>query len=470
MKKPVLLISQRIAKVSFRYLPGLALAIGSLLSSCDSSSTQQKDQASEKTTAGLKADPGNGDIQLPTDFGAIVVADTLGRARHMVVRENGDIYVSLREPKGGGSIVALRDTDNDGKANQIERFGQYPGTGIDIRNGYLYFAPDSAVFRYKLNGNDLKPAETFETIVSGLTSERQHAAKSIAFDGQGNLYVNIGAPSNACQEPDRQPGVKGQDPCPILEYAGGIWRFKADQPNQTQKDGQRYATGIRNAVAIDWNKNGNNLYALQHGRDMLNPFWPTLYTEEQSVELPSEEFMLVKEGANFGWPYCYNDHQQNKKVLNPEYGGDGKKIDRCEGMDKPIMAFPGHWAPNDVLFYTGNMFPEKYKNGAFIAFHGSWNRAPQPQAGYMVAFVPFNGDKPSGDYEIFAQGFTGTDTLRSPDNAKYRPMGLAQGPDGSLYIADSQKGRIWRVIYNGSGNNTAMHTNQTSEKIAVASK
>jgi glucose/arabinose dehydrogenase len=137
-------------------------------------------------------------------------------------------------------------------------------------------------------------------------------------------------------------------------------------------------------------------------------------------------------------------------------------------MDKPIMAFPGHWAPNDVLFYTGDMFPARYRNGAFIAFHGSWNRAPRPQAGYFVAFVPFNGDMPSGDYEIFAKGFTGTDTLRSPDAARYRPMGLAQGPDGSLYIADSQKGRIWRVIYND--NTTAINRKEETEKVAVAGK
>jgi glucose/arabinose dehydrogenase len=278
------------------------------------------------------------------------------------------------------------------------------------------------------------------------------------------VYVTIGAPSNACQNPDRQPGAKGQDPCPILEYAGGIWRFKAGQLNQTQKDGYRYASGIRNAVAIDWNTASNNLYALQHGRDQLAAFWPNLYTEAQSAELPSEEFMLVKDKSNFGWPYCFNDHIQGKKILAPEYGGDTKKTGRCDNMDKPIMAFPGHWAPNDVLFYTGSMFPEKYKNGAFIAFHGSWNRAPLKQAGYFVAFVPFSGEKPSSDkWEVFAEGFTAADSIASPGDAKYRPIGLAQGPDGSLYIADSQKGRIWRVLYN---NKVAVQQKTSSPALA----
>jgi len=111
------------------------------------------------------------------------------------------------------------------------------------------------------------------------------------------------------------------------------------------------------------------------------------------------------------------------------------------------MGFPGHWAPNGLLIYSGNQFPERYKNGAFIAFHGSWNRGAKNQAGYLVAFVPLGKDgKPTGKYEVFANGFAGTDTP-SPGGAKSRPMGLAQGPDGSLYITDSQKGKVWRVMY-----------------------
>lgn len=152
---------------------------------------------------------------------------------------------------------------------------------------------------------------------------------------------------------------------------------------------------------------------------------------------------------DFGWPYCYYDHMQNKKVLAPEYGGDGKKEGDCGTKEKPFLAFPGHWAPNALLFYTGNQFPPKYKNGAFIAFHGSWNRAPLRQGGYFVAFVPMSKGVPSGNWEMFAEGFTGVDVLNSPDDARYRPMGLAQGPDGSLYISDSKVGRIWRIIFKG---------------------
>jgi glucose/arabinose dehydrogenase len=112
------------------------------------------------------------------------------------------------------------------------------------------------------------------------------------------------------------------------------------------------------------------------------------------------------------------------------------------------MAFPGHLAPNDLLFYTGEMFPERYRNGAFIAFHGSWNRAPLEQKGYFVAFIPFKNGLPDGEMETFADGFAGVKVIQSPNDALHRPMGLAQGPDGSIYVSDSEEGRIYRIIYN----------------------
>ena len=104
--------------------------------------------------------------------------------------------------------------------------------------------------------------------------------------------------------------------------------------------------------------------------------------------------MKIADGSNFGWPYCFYNNAEGKLVTNPEYGGDGKKTDRCASFTPPTVAFPGHWAPNDVLFYTGTQFPRTYQGGAFVAFHGSWNRAPLPMAGYNITFVPFAGGKP----------------------------------------------------------------------------
>jgi glucose/arabinose dehydrogenase len=162
---------------------------------------------------------------------------------------------------------------------------------------------------------------------------------------------------------------------------------------------------------------------------------------------PAEEFMRIEDGDDYGWPYTYYDHFKNTRILAPEYGGDGKKT--SNKYSKPIMGLPAHWAPNDLLFYTGNQFPDRYKNGAFIAFHGSTNRVPYPQAGYVVGFIPFKEGVPSGKLEIFADGFAGKNVLVDMEEARYRPMGLAQGPDGSLYISESKKGKIWRVFFSG---------------------
>ncbi|RIV22479.1 sorbosone dehydrogenase [Fibrisoma montanum] len=431
--------------------------------------TPTADPSGTKTTVPAP-DPNNGGLKLVGGFSALTFADNLGKARHIAVDPTtGTVFVKLGDLKNGKGIVQLRDTNGDGRADQTVTFGNYTGTGAGIYNGYLYASADTAVFRYKLTNGKVLAGAKGEPIVTGLTLQRQHASKSFAISPDGKLYVNFGAPSNACQEQDRTQGSKGQDPCPLLENYGGIWVFDANKLNQRQSDGKRYATGIRNAVALDWNTATNTLYALQHGRDMLATLYPNQYTDEQSAELPSEEFLMVKEGSDFGWPYCYYDHFQKKKVLAPEFGGDGKTEDRCAGKDKPIMAFPGHWAPNDLLFYTGgsggrNAFPERYKHGAFVCFHGSWNRAPLKQGGYFVAFIPFGPDgRPSGDYEVFAENFAGVaepgkpgtsanagkPDLVSPGDAKHRPVGLAQGPDGSLYITDSVKGTVWRIMYTG---------------------
>jgi len=384
-------------------------------------------------------------ITIPEGFKTEIIMDSLGSNRHIAVNSNGDIYVRVSKLLNGHGILVLRA--NNGKYEVVKSFGNFIGTGVAIKNGYLYASSNSEVFRYKLNeNNEVANTENPEKIVTGLVMQNQHESKSIALDNAGNLYVTIGAPSNACQVNDRTAGSPGQDPCPILEKAGGIWQFNAAKLNQSYPEGVRYATGIRNIVGIFWNDTENQLYAVQHGRDQLSQFFPDMYNAEQSSELPAEEFFLVKKGSDFGWPYCYYDWMQQKKVLGPEYGGDGKTEGRCAGKDLPIMGFPGHWAPNALLFYTGNMFPEKYKNGAFIAFHGSWNRANK-QAGYNVVFVPFANGKPSGNYEVFANGFMGADSIAGSAQAKYRPCGLAQGPDGALYVSESEKGKIWKIVY-----------------------
>ncbi len=384
------------------------------------------------------ADAGNAGLTIPAGFSATAIAENLGGTRHLVVTPQGDIYVHLEGARNGKGILVLHE--EGGKAIVKSSFANYGGTGIAIKNGYLYASSNSDIYRYKLNDKNqvIDPAKP-ETIVSGLTNKRMHNSKSIILDNDGNIYVNIGAYSNICSDYDKDK--KG---CPVLNDAGGIWQFKADKLNQKQSDGIRYATGLRNVVGLDWNQQDNQLFVMQHGRDALHDLYPSLYTTKQSADLPAECMFALKKGDNAGWPYLYYDWMQHKKILGPEYGGDGKKEADSKYLE-PAAAYPGHFAPDGLLFYTGNQFPEKYKNGAFIAFHGSWNRAPEPQEGYCVVFQPFKNGKPDGKWEIFADGFAGAQ--KDPGNAAHRPCGLAQGPDGSLYVTDDQKGTIYKISY-----------------------
>jgi glucose/arabinose dehydrogenase len=421
------------------------------------------------------SDSDNGGLFLPGGFEALVVADSIGRARHIAVNDNGDMYVKLRSsPEGEPGNVALRDTNHDGKADVIERFAIYKNggnlaVGMRINNGYLYYSSTGVVYRQKLTRDKLVPDSEVEVILTddhahGL--DHWHIAKPIAFDDKGNMYVPFGSPSNACQPLDREqpinrsfagtPGSSGIYPCPELKDHAGIWKFDADKPGQTQKDGIRISTGIRSVVAIEWNKEDRTLYAAIHGRDNLSVMYPQLYSDWDNAVLPAEEFVKVREGSNFGWPYYYYDPFLKKRILSPEYGGDKIRAEKEKEFDQPLIAFPAHWAPNDLLFYTGDQFPDRYRKGAFIVFHGSNNRAPYPQAGYFVCFVPFENGKPTGKWEVFVDGFA-KDPIVSNFQAEYQPMGLAMGPDGSLYITDSHKGKIWRIMYKGNKNkfNTA---------------
>lgn len=386
-------------------------------------------------------------ITLPDGFSATIFADSLGAARHIAISPNGVLYVKLGGVKNGHGIVRLEDANKDGVAEKISGFGNYGGTGIAFDKNYLYATSDDNIYRYKLENGEVPGSPVEELVVEGLVNKGQHSSKPITLDDAGNIYVTIGAPSNSCQEKDRTAGSPGMNPCHILDSAGGIWQFKTDKLNQHYADGLRYATGIRNIVALCWNSSANELYGVQHGRDDLDRLYPKLFTEQQRVDLPAEEMFQITKGSDFGWPYCYYDQYQKEKVRSPEYGGNGKLTTGCDDKGKPIYAFPAHWAPNGLLFYTGSQFPEKYRNGAFIAFHGSWNRAPQEQGGYNVVFLPFKEGKPSGDYEIFADGFAGK--TKTPNGAAHRPCGLAQGPDGAIYIADDQNGRIWKITYTG---------------------
>lgn len=385
-------------------------------------------------------------ITLPPGFCARVFADSAGPGRHLVVRRNGDVIVGvLGQRRMPGAVVVLRDADRDGRADTAQRFGE---TGAGVHgvalwgDSTLYVSTASDVRRYRLT-DSLLPNRKMDTIVLEL-AQRPVPSHSLALDPRGNLIVNIGALSNACAAPEA-PGAPGRDPCPDLVATAGIWRFRTDRVNQHVLDGTRIATGLHNAVALAVNPADTMIYAVSHGRDGLHTLWPSLYSDEESATLAAEEMIRVATPrADFGWPYCYYDYLKQVRVLAPEYGGDKTQVGRCDRLIQPLLTFPAHWSPMALLFYTGRMFPARYRGGAFIAFHGSAFRAPLAEDGYQVVFLQFRDGLP-GDYTVFASGFAGPTV--TPAGARHRPAGLAQGPDGALYLSDDQGGRIWRITY-----------------------
>jgi glucose/arabinose dehydrogenase len=445
-----------------------ALALGAIACAKTESNAKTADStaASSTVASSTSCAGGNGGITLPPGFCVTVFADTIGHARHIVVNSNGDVYVNTWGGKyyttpahPGGYLVALRDTNNDGVADIIKRFGPDSvhgsggGTGIDIYKGSLYaeqFVAGSAkIVRYAISSDSMTPTSpTAATIVAGLPISGDHPMHPFVIGQAGDIYVDLGSATNSCQIKNRtleSPGVK---PCTEPTTRAGIWRYDANKTNQTFSAKGRYATGIRNAVGIAFDP-GGQLYSTQHGRDQLHDNWPKLYTPDQGQNLPAEELLKIVQGSDYGWPSCYYDGSQQKLVLAPEFGGDGKNAGDCASKVGPEAFFPAHWAPDGLVFYSGTSFPAHYRGGAFIAFHGSWNRAPGPQQGYNVVFVPFASGKPvsPSQYEIFADGFAGAE--KDPDAAGHRPAGVAVGPDGALYITDDKAGRVWRVVYKG---------------------
>jgi glucose/arabinose dehydrogenase len=307
--------------------------------------------------------PDNGGITLPAGFCAVTVAEKLGQPRHIVVMPNGDLFVSANR----AGVIALRDTTGDGRADVVQDWATgYGSSEVRYWNGHLYTETGTAILRYPLEENSLIASGEPDTVVAGLPAGG-HGAKTFVIGDDGALYVNIGARTNSCQQPDRTPEVAGADPCVERESRAGVWAFRADRTGQKPADGVHFGIGIRNAVAMAINPSDKSLFVMQHGRDGLAQQWSKIFDEA--------------------------------------------------------------------------------KSGAFVAFHGSWNRAPVPQAGYNVVFQPMDRAKAAGGNEAFADGFR--PSVPAAGAASHRPTGLAVGPDGSLYVADDQGGTIYRIMFTG---------------------
>jgi len=439
----------RAALVLPLFVSGLALGASAVV--------ENRTQATPKPTC-TGDDSG---LRLPAGFCATVFADHIGHARHLVIASDGVVYVNTWSgvyfandtPHAGGFVVALQDTTGTGKANVERRFGETAqtggagGTGIGLFRGNLYVESNDKLVRYLLAPGSVVPNSEPQTIVSGLPLTGDHPMHPFLIDSDGSIFVDVASETNACQSRNRMLESPGAQPCTELLTRGGIWRYSADTTGQVFSPAGRYATGIRNGEGFALDPVTHRLYVTQHGRDQLHSNWPAFYSMEQEATLPAEELLLLQADHDYGWPECYYDPVRAALVLAPEYGGDGKKIGSCSVKTGPVASFPAHWAPDGMVYYDKGQFPERYRDGVFIAFHGSWNRAPYAQHGYNVVFQSLPRDGTPGRCEVFADGFAGA--ITSPEKAAHRPTGIAVGPDGALFVSDDVSGRIYRISYQG---------------------
>ena len=337
-------------------------------------------------------------VKLPPGFKIEIFADNVPGARSMTLSPDGVLFVGTRDSK----VYAVLDTNKDDKADNVITIasGLKSPNGVTFRDGSLYVAEISKVWRYDNIEKNLQNLPEPVLINDHFPGDAHHGWKFIAFGPDGKLYVPVGAPCNICLRDDDK------------RYAS-IMRMNADG-----SDLEVFVHGIRNSVGFDWHPETNELWFTDNGRDMLGD------------DIPSDELNHAPEkGLHFGYPFV---HQGD--IPDPEFG---------EGVDltkyvKPVQKLGPHVAALGMRFYTGNMFPEEYKNRIFIAQHGSWNRSQK--IGYRVMSVKLNGNEVVS-YEPFAEGWLKGDSVSG------RPVDVLVMPAGSLLVSDDFGGVIYRITY-----------------------
>ncbi len=339
-----------------------------------------------------------GDIKLPPGFKIDVYAVVPG-ARSMAMSESGVLFVGTR---GKGKVYAVVDTNNDKKADRVITIANGLDTpnGVALHNGDLYVAEISRIIKFPDIENHLDDPPSPIVVNDNFPTARHHGWKFIKFGPDGKLYVPVGAPCNICKSED--------------ERFASIMRMNPDG-----SDLEVYEHGIRNTVGFDWSPFDSVLWFTDNGRDMLGDNVP-----------PDELNRAPEKGMNFGYPYMHG-----QDIRDPEYG---QGVDLSQ-FTKPVMDLGPHVAALGMEFYTGNMFPPKYKNSIFIAEHGSWNRSKK--IGYRVMFVKLDGNDPVSK-EPFAEGWLQGESVSG------RPVDVEQMNDGSLLVSDDYAGMIYRISYN----------------------
>ncbi|HUP92132.1 MAG TPA: PQQ-dependent sugar dehydrogenase [Solimonas sp.] len=344
-------------------------------------------------------------IRLPEGFRLAIWADDVPDARSLRLGPGGTVFVSTRK---AGKVYALRDTNNDGQADEayILASGLDAPNGIDLRDGALYVAETSRILRFPDIEKSLGRPPVPQVVRDDLPGDGYHGWRYIGFGPDGKLYLAVGAPCNVCAPTPFGPaGAK-------LETAS-ISRMDPDG-----KHWETVARGVRNSVGFDWHPQTRELWFTDNGRDQLGDDVP-------DCELNH----LGRAGEHFGFPFCHAG-----QVSDPEFG----KARACAEFSPPARRLGPHVAPLGMRFYTGAMFPKAYVNQIFVAKHGSWNRSRK--SGYTLNVVTLKDGKVLAD-QVFADGFLDGEETRG------RPVDVLQLKDGSLLVSDDFGGRIFRITY-----------------------
>lgn len=364
------------------------------------------------------------DLRAPAGFSINAFATGLGAPRMMALGADGTVYVTRGD---SGDVVALRDTDSDGRADsRVIVASGMPGVhGIAINGGRFYFATMSSVVMAEA-GFDGRPGPT-RMIVEGLPNGGQHARRTVAFGPDGAMYVSVGSTCNDCAEPNPESAT--------------MLRISANGASRAV-----YARGLRNMLGWAWHPQTNELWGFDHGSDF------------RGNDVPPEELNLIREGGNYGWPFCYGQRTVDRWS---HYDPPGMTPEAyCASTEPAALMYQAHSAPIGLVFYSGTQFPAPFQGDAFVSMHGSWNRSPAAPA--KVIRVRFQNGRPIGT-EDFITGFL-TNGGRSFIG---RPAGLLVGGDGSLLISDDANGAIYRVSYGNPSPVSTTGPGQGPSRISV---
>lgn len=349
---------------------------------------------------------------VPEGFSASLFAEGLVHARNMAQAPNGDVFIA--EPNAG-RVTVMRDTDNDGVADEIFTYIDNLNMphGIAFVEGAILIGDKVGVRKYpfQADGSVTPSSSVLLTPLGALgpADMRFHWSRNVAVHPDGSrFYVGVGSATNIGEDPEPHATIQE------FPMAGG--------------PGRTFASGLRVPTEVKFYPGTSDLYTVVNERDRLGN------------ELVPDYFTRVPEGAFFGWPYSYMG-------TNPQPGFADKRPDLVATAIQPDVPFLSHSAAIDLEFYTATQFPEKFRGGAFVTLHGSWN-ASEPR-GYILAHVPFEDGKPEGSYEVFAAGFWNGDAENS--QVWGRPAGVLQLPDGSLLLSDDVGQTVWRISYDGEG-------------------